>query len=138
MSHDNPPGLPECFLVSMTGSILVAATHISMIWLQAQSSPHDMARGEPLWMMLLNPFVITVAAPIVFLSALLALPVVYFVLRDTVVWMSVTTLYVSVMAEVVFVGLSDQQLAWYLSYPTLLAAAAFSKLAFKRGTSRSV
>lgn len=82
-------------------------------------------------MTLLNPFVITVAAPVVFLSGVVALPIVYFVLRDTVMWLSVLTLYAIVIAEVVLVGRSNPELAWCMAYPTLLAAAAFSKLVFR-------
>ncbi|HEX9722783.1 MAG TPA: hypothetical protein VGC53_00705 [Vicinamibacteria bacterium] len=81
---------------------------------------------------LLNPAVLIFAAPVVFFSAGIAFVLIYYWLRDTVMWMSMTCMYVFSIAEVLFVGLKyDPWLAWPGSY-TLFAAAGFSKVVFKR------
>lgn len=104
----------------------------SLIWLLSQSDPHDSARGNPVIFTLLNPAVLIFAAPVVFFSAGIAFVLIYYWLRDTVMWMSMTCMYVFSIAEVLFVGLKyDPWLAWPGSY-TLFAAAGFSKVVFKR------
>lgn len=81
---------------------------------------------------MLEPFVIMVAGPVAGASAILAHLLVYYWLRDTVVWKSFATLCAFVFAEIVIVGVFDPLLAWFASYPTFLIAAGLSKLIFQR------
>ena len=91
--------------LSFLGASLVGAIDITLIWLEAQSDPNDSARGAPLLLMLINPAVLMVAAPIVYFSAGIAFVLIYYWLRDTVRWMSMACMYVFAITEVVIVGL---------------------------------
>lgn len=132
-SSERVPDIVIWLLLSFLGASIVAATNIGMIWLESQTDPNDSARGNPFLFTLLNPAVLMFAAPIVFASTALAFGLIYVWLRDTVMWMSMACMYVFAITEVVIVGLFyDGWLAWPGSYLALLAAAALSKVVFKR------
>jgi hypothetical protein len=130
-TQQSQPSAFALLMLSLLGAALAAAANITMIWLEAQSSPHDVARGEPLWTVLLNPFVITFGAPIAFFSGLLVFLLLYYWLRDTVAWKTISLIYIMVIGEIVIVGRHDPISAWFASYATILVAAGLSKLLFK-------
>ena len=132
-THRRPHGhLLRLLSLNVLGAVVVAAATITMIWLEAQSSPHDLARGESPWTVLLNPFVITFATPVILLSGVFAFLIVYYGLGDTVTLRTMAFLVVIVLVEVIVVGLYDPIAAWYSSYPTLLAAVGFSRWSSRR------
>lgn len=115
------------FYASLAGAVLIAIACITMLWREAQTNPDDMMFGEPLWAVLLNPFVLTFATPVVAASAVVAFLLTHYWLRESITWTHFLFLYAVALAEVVAVGLIDPVAAWLASYPTLVAAVGLIK-----------
>jgi hypothetical protein len=126
------PSVVAYWLFCTIGANMAAVTTVRLFWLEAQSSPHDGARGVPFLLFLVDPVVLMVVVPVVWASGLLAFVLVYFWLHDTVTWLSLAFLYVLVPAAIIVVGRSDPILAFAVAHPALLTGVAFCKVAFKR------
>ena len=119
-------------IASLGGAALAAAVFIYMIWLGAQRNPSGWVHGEPLIMMFLDPFVLTVAATVAVPSGLAAFALAILWLDTTVIWKTTTLMYSAVLVELVLVGSRDVDRALWFAYPSLLAAAVVSKVLFRR------
>lgn len=103
-----------------------------MIWLEAQRHPDAGEYGEPLFLMFLDPFVITVAGPVALFAGLAAFALAYWWLDTTVMWKTAALMYSAVMLELIVVGPRDILRTLSLACLTLLGAAIVSKLLFRR------
>jgi hypothetical protein len=119
-------------IASLGGAALAAAVFIIMIWLGAQQNPNGWVHGQPLMLMFLDPFVLTVAATVAVPSGLAAFALAVLWLDTTVIWKTTTLMYSAVLLELALVGSRDLDRALWFAYPTLLAAAVVSKVLFKR------
>ena len=89
--------------------------------------PTDLAHGQSLFQTLSDPFVQTVLFPVILISTVVALPIVYFFLREKDLRVAVPIVFGSVLFEIVVVTPFSNAAGWLGSYVALVVALFFCK-----------